>query len=219
MTPDVVVVIGVARSGTSCVSGMLSALGVRFDDGNLLPPTEHNPRGYFESAVLNGLLNRQVREHKGMWQDEHTPVRGDVAMYVLEQLVEQQRRPVGIKDTRLVSCGVPFVKMLSDVAGLDVRVVVTRRSARANAASLTAWHDRVEAERLSSMLNRHVRRTERELRRLGLPVHLIAYEAILKNPLRAARELASFIDAPPSLVEAAAGFVDASLNHHGKAPR
>lgn len=214
---DVVVVVGVARSGTSCVSGMLERLGVVFDDGHLLEPTEFNTQGYFESRVLNGLLDKQIQSQpRGEWQDREVRLLPDVKQYIYEHVVKDPSgEVVGIKDTRLVSCGVPFIRTLVEGFGLDVRVVCTRRSPLANSRSLESWHDKHKAERLSRMLNMHLRKTRYALQRL-CPVLQVSYEQVVKQPEAQALKLARFVGADENLVGAAASFVDPSLNHHGR---
>lgn len=214
---DVVIVIGVARSGTSCVSGMLAALGVDFDDGALLEPTAFNPKGYFESSKLNGLLDGQIQsQRKGARQTADTPLTDPVKQYLYKRVLDwAPPAPIGIKDTRLVTCGAPIVEHFLG-RGLGVRVVVTSRGRAANARSLESWHKTLEASRLSGFLNDHLRKTTRELRSMGVPMLHVPYEGVLKNPEHHAHRLTAFIGAPIDRVEHAASFVDPSLNHHGK---
>ena len=47
-----VLVLGMHRSGTSSVAGALIRLGGAAPL-NLMPPTEDNPKGYWESTLLN----------------------------------------------------------------------------------------------------------------------------------------------------------------------
>ena len=46
-----IVVLGMHRSGTSVLMGVLSMLGVELGL-NLMAPTEGNPRGYFENQSI-----------------------------------------------------------------------------------------------------------------------------------------------------------------------
>lgn len=211
----VIVVIGVARSGTSCVSGMLSALGVDFDDGELLEPTEFNPRGYFESQMLNGLLDKQIQSVGGQrCQGERHKLLIPVRAY-LDLELHRSHKPTGFKDTRLVSCGVPVVAYLK-ACGYDVRVVTTRRATAANQASLESWHKPDAARALSSLLTTHLQKTTKSIRRLGVPVLQVSYEQVLRDPTRQAWRLARFVGAPGYLVPGAVQFVDPALNHHSK---
>lgn len=215
--PDVVIVLGVARSGTSCVSGMLSALGVDFDDGALLEATAFNPKGYFESLLLNDLLDKQVQSLRGAWQDWDVPLLPNVQDYLDARIAAATGVTIGIKDTRLVSCGLPVLRYLRDECGLDVRVVRTSRAKHANAKSLESWHAPVSAQKLSAMLNRHLEQTERVLWRKKYLMQLVKYESVLANPTIQAARLAEFAGTFTNDVARAAEFVDPSLNHHGKA--
>lgn len=52
-----VIVLGAARSGTSLLMGTLSQAGY-FMGGNLIPPDERNPKGFFETQEINRLNER-----------------------------------------------------------------------------------------------------------------------------------------------------------------
>lgn len=58
------IILGAGRSGTSMVAGTLADAGYYMGD-TLLPPTEGNPKGYFESreveAVNDGLIQTMLR--------------------------------------------------------------------------------------------------------------------------------------------------------------
>ncbi len=60
-------VVGPMRSGTSCVTGLLERCG--FDLGTTVvvsrEPSEHNPRGHFESGLAHAINMRLVLEAKG----------------------------------------------------------------------------------------------------------------------------------------------------------
>ena len=54
-----IIVLCMHRSGSSVVAGILSFLGVNMGE-DLLPPTEHNPKGYYENPAFTYLNKRQV---------------------------------------------------------------------------------------------------------------------------------------------------------------
>lgn len=58
------IILGAGRSGTSMVAGTLAEAGYYMGD-TMLPPTEGNPKGYFESreveAVNDGLIQTMIR--------------------------------------------------------------------------------------------------------------------------------------------------------------
>lgn len=193
---------------------MLSRLGVDFDDGCLLEPTEFNPRGYFESQELNAVLDKQIQSIGGTkWQTAETPLIPEVEAYL--RCFEDGKTLRGWKDPRLVTCGLPFVLALED-RGWDVRVVTTRRNPSATAKSLESWHKPQQASDLAGFLREHLLKTERALRRV-VPVARVSYESVLKDPHGDARRLARFIGVSDGArIADAARSVDPSLNHHSR---
>jgi hypothetical protein len=63
-----VLVMGMHRSGTSALSGILSKLGAQHPR-TLLPPNDANPRGYFESHKLMVFHDQLLRAAGSSWSD------------------------------------------------------------------------------------------------------------------------------------------------------
>src|SRR5665213_3543412 len=63
-----IVVLGMHRSGTSALTGMLRHLGVVLGD-NMMPPTTDNPRGYWEQADIVDLHQKTMAGHGMAWDD------------------------------------------------------------------------------------------------------------------------------------------------------
>ncbi len=57
-------VLGAGRSGSSLVAGLLADAGLD-PGGDLLPPSEGNPTGYFERAAVNRLNEEVLAPHLG----------------------------------------------------------------------------------------------------------------------------------------------------------
>ena len=72
---EAVVVLGVARSGTSALSGALDILGVPFA-GRLKPLDDWNAKGNYEHAELSDANKRILRALDSDWSDE-SPLPGD----------------------------------------------------------------------------------------------------------------------------------------------
>ena len=61
-------VIGMHRSGTSAMAGMLSQLGITGpSEDDLIPATSSNTRGHFESKLLTRIDNQLLRLCGGTW--------------------------------------------------------------------------------------------------------------------------------------------------------
>src|SRR5271170_5283221 len=63
-----ILVLGMHRSATSAVGGVISARGVA-GPKTLLPPSDSNPRGFFESAPLYAALDKMLASAGSAWDD------------------------------------------------------------------------------------------------------------------------------------------------------
>ncbi len=72
---DCVVVLGMHRSGTSALTGVLSLLGCA-TPASLIPGDENNEKGYFESNAI-GRLSDAILEKQGSAWDDWTPLELD----------------------------------------------------------------------------------------------------------------------------------------------
>ena len=63
-----VIVLGMHRSGTSALAGMLSLLGIQFGR-SLFPPQADNPRGYWEHREIVDLDDRMLMALGSSWDD------------------------------------------------------------------------------------------------------------------------------------------------------
>lgn len=101
----VVIVLGMHRSGTSMVTGLLNQLGVYMGD-DLLPADENNPLGYYEDAEFLGI-NKGILEHAGgSWQNPPPPeklttVSGKHRLKMEQAITRRKELPLwGFKDPR-----------------------------------------------------------------------------------------------------------------------
>lgn len=68
MISDILLVLGMHRSGTSAMAGALTLSG--FHAGaDLLPPSKFNPKGYFESKTVNEINDEYLALHDRRWDD------------------------------------------------------------------------------------------------------------------------------------------------------
>ncbi|MFU7560184.1 hypothetical protein ACMFWY_16010 [Roseiconus sp. JC912] len=124
----VIVVAGMHRSGTSLVCQQLAELGVRFN-GDLLPPSKHNKRGYYENKKLICFHDRLIKTHAKSWRD-YRSLRslnaGEVFDYEGAVSIARELRGgggvVALKDPRICF----FLKQWVDVLGDCVVVAPVR---------------------------------------------------------------------------------------------
>lgn len=134
-------VIGMHRSGTSMVAGMLKHLGVHFgDERDMLPANSANELGYFEHQRVLALNDALARANKVSWRtlpsldvSSHLAGQDDYVAGVKDLADELNRHaPWGIKDPRL-SFFLPFWRARAGKA----HVVVCIRKPDAVARSLS----------------------------------------------------------------------------------
>lgn len=93
MTKSSVFVLGMHRSGTSMVAGLLSLLGLDLPK-TLLPANEENPKGYFESPVFMDLNDRLLAALDSSWADWRMIEPRALADLQMSEAVEQVRGAV-----------------------------------------------------------------------------------------------------------------------------
>ncbi|NCO00672.1 MAG: hypothetical protein GW906_02400 [Epsilonproteobacteria bacterium] len=63
-----IIVLGMHRSGTSALTGVLEKLGLELGS-ELLPPTPENEKGYFENVKIMDLNDRILLDNNSLWSD------------------------------------------------------------------------------------------------------------------------------------------------------
>lgn len=139
--PLAVLVLGPHRSGTSCVTELVHALG--FELGReLLGARPDNPRGLWENAALVAASEDLLARAASAWYDpgfleldellDPAIIRESLAAAVAAQF---RRTPIVIKDPRLCRLAGPCAAVLRQL-GYRVRFVLVLRDPRASAESL-----------------------------------------------------------------------------------
>lgn len=137
-------VLGMHRSGTSAVSGVLASLGAQ-PPRNLLPQAKDNEKGFWESAELVKFHDRILASSGSRWNDweEFNPdwvdsVVAEQFMELLPPLIEQEfgdARLLLLKDPRMCRF-VPFWLKALERLEITPRVVVPLRRPSEVARSL-----------------------------------------------------------------------------------
>ena len=221
MPPSTVVcVLGMHRSGTSMVTRLAAAAGVRLGPDDLMMRAHEvdNPTGYWEYQGIVDINDRILEAYGGSWDDppvfdeewEHSPgllgFRAE-ARELMAPLVACGD-VIGWKDPRM-SLLLPFWNTVIPITA----TLLVHRHPFAVAASL-ASRDGMDSEQAAALWSRYTVE--------GWRAHpnraAIAYEYALADPEGATANIASFLDL--GLVEASveqelAGFVDPSLNRNG----
>lgn len=216
-----VLVLGMHRSGTSSVAGLLARLGVYAGETEDLLIGPDNPKGHYELARLHGACLRRLEAAGGDWKQPpaRTPgaavdaFRRDVAE-VLRTL--EPRRPWLIKEPRLCLLARELLPLLT--RPVFVHVV---RDPHAVADSLAARNGLSRDHALA--LWRQYTLAAFEASR-GWPCVLVDYAEVLADPLALAQRLHEELSGfgvqglrPPDAAELRA-WIDPSLAHASSSP-
>ncbi len=129
----VVLVLGMHRSGTSCLTGCLERCGLHL--GKVRRTGRFNRKGYYELKSLQDLHDQILKLSKGSWDDP--PPQVNVHPYHFQQLKKvahemSMYQPYGLKDPRMLL----LVDTWKNLTSPDYRVVGTFRHPLAVAQSL-----------------------------------------------------------------------------------
>jgi hypothetical protein len=213
---------GVPRSGTSCVAGVLHQLGVDMGAGHFQPKDWANPRGYFEDMRWR-LVTQRITGRGYSLRAASLESIGHGQRKLYRQLARQcaQRRLWGMKDPWL--CFVArFIWPILEQQGVEVRLVVTSRAREASIASVKGhlyktYRGQGDAERIIDTWQAGLDRQIKEWAGRG-PAIVMPYDDLIRAPREKTKYLADFayqgIGRVNGSIETAARWVTPQLNHH-----
>ncbi len=175
------VVLGMHRSGTSSVAGVLTRLGAAAPR-TLMRPAEDNPRGFWESEVIAALNDRILAALDSNWHDWRPLDAAGAGAFADEAAAALAQEfgdadTVALKDPRLCRL-YPFWRGVLEGAGYAPLVVAPVRDPLEVAASLGARSGMEQAVALRLWL-RHVLEAERASR--GRPRHLMTWSDFMDD--------------------------------------
>ncbi|MCV7106035.1 MULTISPECIES: sulfotransferase family protein [Mycolicibacterium] len=204
--PVIVFVLGVARSGTSALTRVLSLSGAALPDG-MLGAGKHNRRGYWEpraSIILNSAF--LARQGSSWWDpslrllEEGEIEPRDKSAYIAEIVAYLQRLPVAphtvIKELRITALSEMWFEA-TRLAGYEPAAVISVRHPQEVIASLGAA-GRASPELASALWVKYNLLAERQSR--GMPRVFVEYEKLLddwrREVKRISTTLAMDLDSP-----------------------
>lgn len=216
-------VLGMHRSGTSAVTGMLDALGLRACiEADRFPIRRWNARGNFESQSLSTFDERLLNHLGGGWFAppdlapgwETKPELGSFRAEASELFAAAHPfDPWVWKDPRACVL-LPF---WDSILGPDMPRIVVLRNPLESAASLEA-RNRMPREVALSIAERSLRCALRDS--AGRPVFVTAYDSVFEDTDAWCRTVATFLGSAgvplpePLAIANARQFLDPELRHH-----
>ena len=165
------IVLGMHRSGTSAITGVLAHLGASLPR-RLNPPAADNPEGYFEPAELVSAHDDLLAAADSAWFDPDTFDAAQIPPDILAALVSRISAALVedyagavfplIKDPR-ISRFVPLFRAILIALGLQPSVVIALRPPAEVAASL-AQRDQLSSPYSGLLWARHLIEAERNTR-------------------------------------------------------
>ena len=194
-----VMVIGVQRSGTSCVAGVLHRLGVNMGEGYFQQGDKNNQKGYWEDRRWQ-KINKDISGNypAGLYYDVRQPKSiGPKQLARYKALIDECKdQPIwGFKNTRSCFTAQFFWPFLE-----DVRLVVTQRDPEHSARSIKE-HSRVSHRGRLAMTIQEARvhtevfraALQQRLQAFKGPVHTVNYRRLIAtNKIEEVQALADF---------------------------
>jgi len=140
MQQQCILVLGMHRSGTSALSGMLNILGI-YQGRHFLPSSSFNPKGFFENEKVLHFNRKLLAEHGSSYDDiffTDKTLFTDKYSEELKSLILEEFGSVpcfSIKDPRICLLFPIYEKALSDM-GILIRPAIIYRNPMETAVSL-----------------------------------------------------------------------------------
>lgn len=223
-----VLVLGMHRSGTSALGGMLHHLGCSLPK-TVMGAHKDNPKGYCESQAIRQFNDRLLGSARSSWRDWRpmnanwfASVESRAFAQEAEELFDQEfgkAALVMLKEPRLCRL-VPFWREVAERAGVAIRPVLTHRNPMEIAKSVETRDGMLPAEGMLLWL-RHVLEAEAATR--GMQRYVTSYGALMQNWVAVANGAGKALDIVwPRFDERATqdieSFLSRDLRHHEELP-
>lgn len=223
MNQTCVLILGMHRSGTSALTGLLNLTGLSLGT-HLMNPADDNPKGFFENQDIVDFNETLFEQLRTAWDDTGALSSEWYNNETLEPMYQNAQKIIEIqfKDTALFSIKdprmcilFPFWEKVFQLLNIDVKIIIPYRNPLEVAESL---HKRNEFNREKSLLLwvKHVLFAEFYSRNYARII--ISYDNLLNNPkmTMASIEKALAISLPnnfESIREKVDNFLEKSLKH------
>jgi len=210
-------ILGVHRSGTSALAGVLNILGLELGS-DLMPATEMNPKGYFENMLVYKMNEKILNENNSSWSSCHFNVdnipkeKRKSYKEEIKKIIDDEFRyaeKFAIKDPRVcllfpiwesacINLGIEIKIILPYRNPIEVAHSLKKRNTFSFGKSLILWsHHFLSAEYFS-----------REYERMFL-----SFNKLLNDTEKTVDKLCDFIQLQPKKRKPIADFLDKKIKH------
>ncbi len=219
------IVLGMHRSGTSAVSGVLQIAGL--DPGkNLLKATEDNSKGFFENALITHLNDEILASLYTSWSDTlripgnwHKEERFNEFADKFVEIINDEflgERTMTIKDPRL-SVLLPFYLKIFERLAIEPVFLLCNRNPVEIAASLDKRNHLAKERSLLLWMDYSLKA---ELYSRGFPRIMVSYPGFLADPVSSVESINTLlhlgIDLSGEVKDSISSFIDPAMKHHNQ---
>jgi hypothetical protein len=175
-----IIVLGMHRSGTSVLTGILNKMGLPLGD-NLMKPTNDNPKGYFENMDFFRFNEMILSGCGGSWYNVNglstERMLNPKYRKILKSLITKYstHSTFGLKDPR-VCVLLPLYESVCEEMGIDIEYVMVTRNKESVINSIHK-RDKLPKEHVSKLVDSYLKEPmERE------HILKLEYESIIEKP-------------------------------------
>jgi hypothetical protein len=224
LRPDPVFIVGMHRSGTSALGGVIEPLGLSVGKTLMPPNADANPKGYYENLSIADLHDRFLSDVGRAWMDARPLLgkaftgkaarrfRRELPPLILNEF--GQERPL-IKDPRLCTLLPLWMPLIAEAFPNTCFLLPVRHPVEV-ACSLRK-RDQLPMSHGLALWMLHVLEAEKATR--GFPRAFSTYDQLLESPAQTLDSLARKVNLPvgdhAAIVDSR---IDSSLRHHSEQP-
>lgn len=208
-----IIVLGMHRSGTSALTGLLEKCGVKLGI-NLMSANKYNAKGYFENLALVKFNDELLAANGYIWCDFVSVVNySEQDRQLLKQILIKEfdnEQLIAIKDPRIIFLFDIYRDVLQDL-GYDIKIILPYRNPLEVALSLKT-RDKLDFDRGVLFWAYNVIFSEYHSR--GLPRMSISFDDIVQDSSRELIRITKFLGINLQLIDNINDFIDSEMKNN-----